>query len=209
MTGRANCRRLRLGTVDWDVFAVDVQKMRYGYILVRSQEPNGPLTDMQTIAVEHAVTVTALQLAREEAVSEARHSYKRDFLEDLIAGAVTNRELALTRGEAVGLRLNEPYYILAADIDGFTGMLAGRAQSELLARRMKNELLRLVEQAAAAWKQPAMTVSRSDSIVVVLPAGRRPGGDARKRLNTLAQTIQQQARLRWPTLPATMRMSAI
>lgn len=84
-----------------DVFPVDVQTRRYGYILAaRPTEPE-ILTDMQNVAVEHAVTVAALQLAREEAVREARHSTNRDFLEDLIAGAITNRAMAITRGETM------------------------------------------------------------------------------------------------------------
>ncbi|EGO65247.1 PucR family transcriptional regulator [Acetonema longum] len=192
-----------------DVFPVDVQTRRYGYILVvRPAEPD-MLTDMQNVAVEHAVTVAALQLAREEAVREARHSTNRDFLEDLIAGAIPNREMAITRGEAMGLRLDEPYYIMVADIDGFTGVLAKQQKSECMARQMKGELLRLVEQAAAVWQRRTMIVSRSDSVVIILSVGQKGSCDWRKRLAAFADGIQGRVRQRWSEITLTIGISRL
>lgn len=193
----------------WEVFPVNVQRRRYGYILVSCCDTSDSLTDMQHVAVEHAVTVTALQLIREEAVREARHSYKRDFLEDLIAGAVTNREMAITRGKAIGLHLDEPYYIMVADIDGFADVLTSmRQQPELMARQMKSDLLRLVEQAAVSWKRQTMVVSRSDSIVVVLPVARKHApGDMRPKLAALADWIQERVKKQWANVTITIGIS--
>lgn len=206
-----NLRQIPLAGTLWNVFPVDVQKRRYGYILVSGINQGDSLTDMQSVAVEHAITVVALHLLREEAVREARHSYKRDFLEDLIAGAVTNREIAINRGEAIGLHLDEPYYIMVADIDGFTSVLAKmQQQSELMARQIKGEMLRLVEQAATAWKRRTMIVSRSDSIVIVLPVDRKQlPGDIRHRLAALAEGIQERARQRWPNVTLTIGISRL
>lgn len=206
-----NARRLNVSGAGWLVFPVDVQQRRYGYILVSCDDESDSLTDMQYVAVEHAATVVALQLVREEAVREARHSYKRDFLEDLIAGAVTDPEMALARGKAIGLRLDEPYYIMVADIDGFTAVLTKMQQQyELLARQIKSDLLRLVEQAAATWKRRAMVVGRSDSVVIVLPAGKNPlSGRIRQQLAALAEDIQERVRRRWPDLTLTIGVSRL
>lgn len=200
-------RLLSLDHLVWNVFPVDVQQRRYGYILTAGGQ--GGQTDMQAVAVEHATTVAALQLAREEAVQEARHNYRRDFLEDLIAGAVTSRDSAIKRGEAIGLRLEEPYYIMVADIDGFTGVLARlKQQSELMARQIKGDLLRSVEQAAAVWKRRTMIVNRSDSFVIVLPLDNSlTPGDARHRLAALAEGIQARAGQRWSDITLTIGIS--
>jgi purine catabolism regulator len=194
----------------WAVFPVDVQRRRYGYILVRLDAPaGGALSEIEIIAVEHSVTAAALQLVRAEAVREARRSYKRDLLEDLIAGAFRGKT-ALSRGEAVDLRLDEPFVIMVADIDGFTRWLAGLPDNgEETAVRVKDRLLRAVEAAVAARFPRAMVVARSDSLVAVLPAGRRGGArELRSRLQDLACDIQTQARQRWPDMTLTIGVSA-
>lgn len=203
--------RLVIAAAPWAVFPVDVQQRRYGYILVAVPAPDaGELTEMEIIAVEHCVTAAALQMVRAEAVREARRSYKRDLLEDLIAGAFRDRETALNRGEAVDFRLDEPYVIMVADVDGFTRWLAATADNdEETAVRVKNRLLRDVEKAVAACAPRAMVVARSDSIVAVLPAGRRPGPrDHRAWLQDLARVIQNQAGKTWPELTMTIGVSA-
>lgn len=202
-----NSRHIQAAGCCWDVFPVDVQQRRYGYILVVRPMQEELLTDMQQVAVEHAVTVVALQLAREEAVREARHSTNRDFLEDLIAGAIPNREMAITRGRAIGLQLDEPYCIMVTDIDGFTSVLTQQQKSECMARKMKGELLRLVEQAASIWNRRAMVVSRSDSVVLVLPVGQKGSCDLRKRLAALADAIQGRVKQRWSEITLTIGIS--
>lgn len=195
----------------WTVFPVDVQERRYGYILVGRPNTGGPdLTDMQIIAVEHGVTVAALQLVRAEAVREARRSYKRDLLEDLIAGAFRYRETALSRGEAVDFRLDQPYVIMVADVDGFTRWLSSiPGNNEDMAVRVKDQLLRIVETATANWVPRALVVARSDSFVAVLPTGRRSGGgEYRVRLHDLAREIQAQVKKRWPEMTITVGVSA-
>ena len=202
---------LSLAGEHWTVFPVEVQERRYGYILVGMPDSGCPdLTDMQVIAVEHGVTVAALQLVRAEAVREARRSYKRDLLEDLIAGAFRYRETALSRGEAVDFRLDQPYVIMVADVDGFTRWLSSIPDnSEDMAVRVKDQLLRIVETATAGWHSRALVVARSDSFVVVLPTRRRGGsGDYRARLQNLAREIQDQVKKRWPELTMTVGVSA-
>ncbi|AKX95587.1 transcriptional regulator [Moorella thermoacetica] len=176
------------------VAPIDVREHRYGYILVDGQTP---LSELNQIALEHAVTVTALQMVKEEAVVEARRSLQRDLLEDLIAGALRHRELAISRAEALGILLEEPKVIMAIDIDDFTGYLLHQpGAQEANAGVLKRRFHRAVNSCFMAFDRRVLTVQRSDSVVGILPANGREIRGAedwrvlRGMLQELAASIQ-------------------
>ncbi|GEA14688.1 transcriptional regulator [Moorella sp. E308F] len=175
---------------------VDVRGRRYGYVMVEGQTP---LSELNHIALEHAVTVTALQMVKEEAVAEVQRSLQRDLLEDLIAGAFRHRELAVSRAEALGIFLEEPKVIMAIDIDDFSGYLLHRPEVyETNTEKLKRNFHRSVNSCLAALERRVLTVQRSDSVVAILPASAEEGqarvgwSNLRIKLQELAVEIQQQ-----------------
>jgi len=189
------------------VFPVEAQERCYGYIAVIGCELNGEFSEIQNIAIEHGVTVAALQMIRDDAVNEARRSYKRDFLEDLIAGTVKNRETIISRGEIAGLPLERSYVIMIADIDQLPALPAcpNHKNYELPAKRFREQLLRLAEDCFSAWLSRVMVVLRSDSIVAVFPVrGKLSNRELRSRLHGLAQELQRQIKQHWDTISVTV-----
>lgn len=162
------------------VAPVEVRGRRYGYVLVETETP---LSELNYIALEHAVTVTALQMVKEEAVAEAQRSLRRDFLEDLIAGAFRHRELALSRAEALGICLEEPKVIMATDIDNFADYLfkfKSPVEYEVRAERLKRSFHRIINFCLMAFDRRTLTVQRSDSVIAILPVD---GKELHKRDN--------------------------
>jgi purine catabolism regulator len=175
-------------------FSIHVRQRRYGYILVDLQEP---LTELHSIAIEHAITVAAVQLVKEEAVVQAQKSYQRDLLEDLISGAFKSKELAFSRAEALGLSLNKQQIIIIIDIDNFSGFIERtRLNDEECTALLKNQLASIVSNCVQRIDWRALVVQRSDSVVVIMPAplhdpvsaGQTP---MRAVLQQLAQNIRK------------------
>lgn len=138
--------------------------------------------------------------------SQAKQFYKRDLLEDLINGSIVSREQALLRAATVDLRLDEPYVIFVADVDGFTDLLAGAGeQQEHVANQVKSQLLSVAEECFMRWPNKAMVVSRSDSIIGVVALGTDYAKrDWRGRLKKIGEQLQAQMRLRWKDITITV-----
>lgn len=143
--------------------------------------------------------------------SQAKLFYKRDLLEDLINGAIVNREQALLRAGTVDLRLDDPYVIIVADVDGFNQLLPQTGeQHEHVALQIKGQLLSMAENCFAAWPKQGVVVSRSDSIIGVLPIGAGNNrGEWRNRLQGLAKKLQAMVTKRWPAMSLTISISRV
>lgn len=143
--------------------------------------------------------------------SQAKLFYKRDLLEDLINGVIVNREQALLRARTVDLRLDEPYVIIIADVDGFNQLLLQTGnQHEHLALQIKSQLLSTAEECFAAWFKRGLAVSRSDSIIGILPIGAAGNNRQwRKRIHGMAEQLQELVKKRWPTVSLTICISRL
>lgn len=191
---------------------IEVRHRCYGYILIDLRET---LTELHFIAIEHAITLAALQMVKDEAVIQAQKSHQRDLLEDLISGAFKSKELAISRAEALHISLNKPQVIIAIDFDNFTGhVMKENADYEEQATALKSQLEYIVNQCVQAIDWRTLVVQRSDSVVVIMPAplrnGSRPGQTAmRAVLQQLAQTIQTKIAEQYHDITVSIGISSI
>lgn len=194
------------------IFPINVRKRCYGYILVDLQEP---LTDLHSIAIEHAITVAAVQMVKEEAVVQAQKSHQRDLLEDLISGAFKSKELAFNRAEALGLSLNKPQIIIIIDIDNFSGFIKRESiYDEESAARLKSQLASIVGKCVHRIDWRALVVQRSDSVVAIMPAPMHDPMQAnqtamRATLQQLAQNIQKKVKEQYNDITVTIGISSL
>jgi purine catabolism regulator len=180
---QARANRKKSAVYIWDkgvrrkfaLFPVYVRDRCYGYILIDARDM---LTEEQLIAIEHAVTITALQMVKDELVAEVRQSYKRDLVEDLISGDIRHRELALSRAEMANIHLDEPVIIIIADIDDFTGYLLQQTQDhESRGAQVKKALYQIINIEFTEYTRHSLIIQRSDSVIVIIPAKIRNNGD--------------------------------
>lgn len=147
-----------------------VRGRSYGWILVETQTC---LDELDLIAIEHAVTVTALQMVKEEAVAEAERGLRRDLLEDLLTGVFRHRELVLSRAGFVGISFDAPQVVIKADLDDFADFILNRSGlDEEGAGEVKRGLYRIVNSRLLAANPGAVAIDRSDSVVALYPVAR-------------------------------------
>jgi sugar diacid utilization regulator len=76
-------------------------------------DPDGCASDQQLIALEHGVTVLAIELTRLRSLAESELRVRRDFVEELLAG--TDEESALRRAVALRYDLERPHRVAVAE----------------------------------------------------------------------------------------------
>ncbi|WP_027415139.1 PucR family transcriptional regulator [Aneurinibacillus terranovensis] len=84
----------------------------FGYII--TWELAGSLQELDLIALAHASTAVALEIAKKRAVTEAEKRLRSDFLTEVFEGKYTREEDLYSRGRMVGLHLAKKHMLLAA-----------------------------------------------------------------------------------------------
>lgn len=153
----------------------------YGYIWVVAGDH--PLTDLDTLAIEHAATVAALVMLREQAVRDAQQALRGDFLAQLLRqDAHAKPESALVeRGRAIGYQFDQPHQVLFV----MTQSLAGGTLAQL-AVRLDNWL-----HSHGEW---GLVVNREPGLAIVIEArttaaGQRLAERLVKEVSTPAQPL--------------------
>ncbi|MGF1664928.1 MAG: PucR family transcriptional regulator [Acidimicrobiia bacterium] len=86
-------------------------------------DPEGTATDQQLTALEHGLTVLAMETARLRSLAESELRVRRDLVEELLAG--TDEESALRRAQALRYDLERPHRVVI--VEGATGADDGEA----------------------------------------------------------------------------------
>ncbi|MGH9022156.1 MAG: CdaR family transcriptional regulator, partial [Acidimicrobiia bacterium] len=122
--------------------------------LVDPEHRAGPF---ELMALEHATTVLAVELARLHSLGEAELRLRRDLVDELLAG--TDDESALGRAQALGHDLECPHRVVIV-------VGVGRTRDE-------DQFLHAVRTAARHFQMGSLIVGRSGTVVVL--ADRDPG----------------------------------
>lgn len=85
-------RQLNIGdhTIDTVISSVYIQHIHYGYVLVWKTVKE--LSDIDYIALEHSTMSFALERIRNNEIERAKNRVRRDFLDELLMGKITDVE---------------------------------------------------------------------------------------------------------------------
>ncbi|HCC33699.1 MAG TPA: hypothetical protein DEQ28_07380 [Clostridiales bacterium] len=169
---------------------VSVKGIRYGQLRTCTRQA---LSELERMAVDHAVTVTAIELIKGRAVQEAERRLAQDFVEDLIAGNLLERDLVHSRAAAMGINTGKRLAVMIADIDAFADFIRRHGLSEVDAQETKGQLFAAARRAIARLGKRAVVVSRSDSVLCfVTPDAQGDEAGGRAEITAIAREIQRQ-----------------
>ncbi len=97
-------------TMERVVAAIVVGREHLGYLWVVAGDH--PLTDLDTLAIEHAGTVAALVMLKEQAVHNAQQVLRGDFLSLLLQLEAEPEQELLERGRAMGFQFAQAHQVL-------------------------------------------------------------------------------------------------
>ncbi|HEV3232010.1 MAG TPA: GAF domain-containing protein [Candidatus Dormibacteraeota bacterium] len=118
-------------------------------------------------ALEHGGTVLALELAKDRAAAEVERRLRGDLVEELLAHGLEREEsLRLAaQAERLGHRVSGHTWVLAVEPDDDAGAAA------MESRGVQDRLHRLVSDLCARRFPGALVVTRSASVVLLIPVG--------------------------------------
>lgn len=95
-------------------FPAGAKSSPFGYIF--TWELKETLQELDIIALSHAATALALEIAKQKAVSETEDRLRSDFLTELFNDKFVNEEELYNKSELVGLNIANKHMILVAKI---------------------------------------------------------------------------------------------
>ncbi len=121
-----------------------------------------------SMAVDHAATVAALDIMKQQAVLNVERRFQADFLDDLLSGRLQSREAIFTRANALAWNLDRPALVLVIEFHRIGSETPRRWRHHASYRR---DGMRLIDVACASllkFDRSAILWERSDSLVAVL-----------------------------------------
>src|SRR5439155_3790359 len=118
-------------------------------------DPDKKAGKFELVALEHAATVLAMELARLASTAEAELRVRRDLVEELLAGA-DDEEAVVQRAQALGLDLERPHRVVV--VHG-----QGRSQSD-------DQVLHVIKRVARDAGAGSLLVGRGKSVILLTSA---------------------------------------
>lgn len=172
------------------LFAVPVivSRSRLGYVCVVTSRTE--LQDMERVALQHAATVAAVEMAQDQVRFETEVRLRGDFVDDLAGGRFTSRDSLLRRANFLGCDLSHgaTVMVIAPDIqEERQGAEQGQTERQRLLERFFGRVARLVLE----LEPNSLATLKSERIVLLLAdaMSRDP-----KALDLLAGRIQALSR---------------
>ncbi|MEW6081198.1 MAG: PucR family transcriptional regulator ligand-binding domain-containing protein [Bacillota bacterium] len=161
------CRQIPLFQLGVTCLCCDAMAGDESHASVLLWLPGGDtLTEDDNVALEQALTVTALEMMKTQAVSEVALRFQRNFLFDLLTGTAESRETVLAMAGSFGWQLDKPHFAVAIKRYGHRlslGEPGAEAPRSLLpsARRAL---------ALEGLRQDCIVMDLRDIIVVLMPS---------------------------------------
>jgi len=131
-----------------------------GYVCIL--ESNRPVGDVEMVAAERAATLVALEMVKDRAVQEAQGRLARDFIDDLVNGRISRRDIAEERARYFGWNLKGTYAIMLIRLD----QLSQESRQELIGQ-VKSRVFDMIRTLLKSVSPKSIAVYRSEGILVL------------------------------------------
>lgn len=138
----------------------------YGSIIVVLYQQE--LHDGIGIAIDHAATVAALDIMKQQAVLNVERRFQGDFLDDLLSGRIQSREVLSARANALTWNLDRPSLVMAIAFHHAGQDPAQRWRNHSSFRREGIRLIDVARTALQKLDHGVILWERSDSLVGLL-----------------------------------------
>jgi sugar diacid utilization regulator/GAF domain-containing protein len=127
-----------------------------------------PPNSLDTLILEQAAIVCALELTKQRAVLEARVRVRSDFLWDLLDGNLGDDAEALVRAHHLGYNLPRQLRVMLVTVQGLDDWARATEASADAVDRRRESLVRAVERLATATSLGSAFAARRGSLIALL-----------------------------------------
>lgn len=148
-----------------------------------------PPTSLDTLILEQAAIVCALELTKQRAVAGARVRVRSDLLWDLLDGNVGDDAEALVRARHLGYRLPDQLRVMLVPVRGLDDWARATGAGADAIDRRRESLVRAVERLASAAGLGGTFAARRGSLIALLLPG-SPAVSARSVAEAVLDGLQ-------------------
>jgi purine catabolism regulator len=152
----------------------------------------GALDEMEKVALEHAATVAAVEMARDQVRFETEVRLKGDFVDDLIGGRFSSEDSLLRRANFLGCDISRGATVLVADIDEFEKTMSERRLTEAEVQRLKARFFSRCTRLVGDTEPDSLVSLKSDRVIVFLTGESAKDPKAVERLTGRLQARAQE-----------------
>lgn len=161
-----------------------------GYVTTITERSE--LDEMEQVALEHAATVAAVEMARDQVRFETEVRLKGDFVDDLIGGRFSSEDTLLRRASFLGCDLSRGATVVVADVDEFERTMAERQLGEADVQRLKARLFNRCTRLVTEIEPSSLVSLKSDRVIVFLTGPTAVDAKAIERLTARLQARAQE-----------------
>jgi len=129
---------------------------------------NQDLNDGMIMAIDHAATVAAIDIMKQQAILNVERRFQADFLDDLLSGRIQSREAVSARASALAWNLDRPALVLVIAFHRAGQDPAQRWRNHSSFRRDGVRLIDLARTTLQKLDRGVILWERSDSLVALL-----------------------------------------
>lgn len=160
-----------------------------GYVCTITDRP--ALEEMEKVALEHAATVAAVEMARDQVRFETEVRLKGDFVDDLIGGRFSSEDSLLRRASFLGCDISHGATVIVADVDEFEKTMTDRRLTEDEVQRLKARLFNRCTRLVSEMEPNSLVSLKSDRVIVFLTG---ESAVEQKAIERLTGRLQSRAR---------------
>jgi Sugar diacid utilization regulator len=147
------------------------------------------LEEMERVALEHAATVAAVEMAREQVRFETEVRLKGDFVDDLIGGRFSSEDSLLRRASFLGCDLSHGATVMVADVDEFERTMAARMLNENEVQNLKARFFNRCTRVVSEVEPLSLVSLKSDRVIIFLPGPAAVDPRSMERLTSRIQSL--------------------
>lgn len=147
------------------------------------------LEEMERVALEHAATVAAVEMAREQVRFETEVRLKGDFVDDLIGGRFSSEDSLLRRASFLGCDLSHGATVMVADVDEFERTMAARMLNENEVQNLKARFFNRCTRVVSEVEPHSLVSLKSDRVIIFLPGPAAVDPQSMERLTSRIQGL--------------------
>lgn len=148
-----------------------------------------PFSELETIALEHAASVFALQILEDKKIAEIEIRLKGDFMEDLLSGNFSDPKSIINRARGLDYDITLPHRVLVLDIHNFTQLVNSFRHNEKRILQFKTELVNTV-QSHLELSGKGIVIHKSDNLIMLVQQDKPDSSEIATR--QLAESIIKQ-----------------
>ncbi|MBK9942050.1 MAG: GAF domain-containing protein [Kouleothrix sp.] len=185
--------------------AIGARGKTLGYLVVPERIAHAG--ELEQRAIEHAITVCALELVKQRAAADAERRLSSDFLADVLAGRFATSKEILRRADYLGYDLAGPHHVLVGAVDQLAEYLARRRPTEAQLVELRQHLADLIDQTVRHTSPRAILIPQGEQTVILAPA-RAAGPDGEAEVAVLADALVDAIGRTFPGLTVSVGLSA-